>query len=105
MTNIGDHVTPADARRRQIRVMQVIFAGAATVATLALFSAGPSDTGTAVASGAAVSGPQSPQAAPIGSGAAGNIIAVNDDDVNNPSSGDIFTQNAQDQSTANGAGT
>jgi len=32
------------------------------------------------------------------------VIAVNDDDVNNPSSGDIFTQNARDQSTANGAG-
>jgi multidrug resistance efflux pump len=100
MTNIGHRINSADARRRQIRVMQLIFAGAATVATLALFSAGPSDTETAVASGRAQL-----QAPPIGPGSAGRIIAVNDDDVNNPSSGDIFTQNAQDQSTANGAGT
>jgi hypothetical protein len=109
MTNNGHEINSADARRRQIRVMQVLFAGAATVATLALFSAGPGNADNAVASGpapvAATSGPQSPQAAPIGSGAAGNIIAVNDDDNDNPSSGDIFTQNAQDQSTANGAGT
>jgi hypothetical protein len=106
MTNIGHHTNSADARRRQIRLMQVLFAGAATVATLALFSAGPSDTTNVVASGpppATVTGPQLPQAAPIASGAAGNIIAVDDD--TNPSSGDIFTQNAQDQSTANGAGT
>jgi hypothetical protein len=80
--------------------MQVIFGGAAAVATLALFSAGPSDTDTAVATG-----PPFSQAAPIASGAVGRIIAVNDDDVFNPSDGDIFTQNAQDQSTASGAGT
>ena len=79
--------------------MQLIFAGAATVATLALFSAGPSDTDNAVASG-----PTPAQPALI-EPSAGRIIAVNDDDVNNPSDGDIFTQNAQDQSTANGAGT
>jgi hypothetical protein len=103
MTYNGHQINSADARRRQIRLMQVLFAGAATVATLALFSAGPSDTNNAVASGpapAAASGPQSPQAASLGSGAAGNIIAVNDDDVFNPSDGDVFTQNAQDQSTA-----
>jgi hypothetical protein len=81
----------------KIRLMQVIFGGAAAVATLTLFSARPSDPQTAVASGSV------PVVA--SSGAAGNIIAVNDDDVNNPSSGDIFTQNAQDQSTASGAGT
>jgi hypothetical protein len=92
MTNIGHHINSAEARRRQIRAMQLIFAGAATVATLALFSAGPSDTNDVVASGPALT-------------TAGRIIPVNDDDVNNPSSGDIFTQNAQDQSTANGAGT
>jgi hypothetical protein len=72
--------------------MQLIFAGAATVATLALFGAGPSSPETAVASGPALA-------------AAGRIVPVNDDDVNNPSDGDIFQQNAQDQSTANGAGT
>ena len=92
MTNIGHHINSADARRRQIRVMQRLFAGAATVATLALFNAGPSNQDTAVASGPALT-------------AAGRIVPVNDDDVDNPSSGDIFTQNAQDQSTANGAGT
>jgi hypothetical protein len=92
MTNIGQHINSADARRRQIRAMQLIFAGAATVATLALFSAGPSSPETAVASGPALA-------------AAGRIVPVNDDDVNNPSDGDIFQQNAQDQSTANGAGT
>jgi hypothetical protein len=70
--------------------MRVLFAGAAAVAALVLFSAGPSDPQTAVASG------------PAG---AGRIIPVNDDDVFNPSDGDIFQQNAQDQSTANGAGT
>jgi hypothetical protein len=36
------------------------------------------------------------QTAPSGTGA-GGVIAVDD---TNPSSGDIFTQNAQDQSTA-----
>jgi hypothetical protein len=76
--------------RRQIRAMQVLLAGAAAAASLALLSAAhPGDPGTAVASGSA----------------AGRIIPVNDDDVFNPSSGDIFQQNAQDQSTANGAGT
>jgi hypothetical protein len=69
--------------------MRVLFAGAAAVAALVLFSAGPSDPQTAVASG------------PAG---AGRIIPVNDD-VFNPSSGDIFQQNAQDQSAMNGAGT
>jgi hypothetical protein len=121
MTNTGHQINSADARRRQIRVMQVLFAGAAAAATLALFSAGPSDPRTAVASGSvrladevtdqpapapASSGRQLPQAAPIGSGAAGSFIAV-DEGVNDQgqTSGDIFTQNAQDQSTASGAGT
>jgi hypothetical protein len=115
MTTNAHEINSADVRRRQIRLMQLIFAGAATVAALALFSAGPTDPQTDVASGsvrladqstdlpapaAASSGPQLPQAAPIGSGAAGSIIAVNDDDPNNPSSGDMFMQNAEDQSTA-----
>jgi hypothetical protein len=56
MTTTVDHqwheIKPADARRRQIRVMQAIFAGAAVIATLALFDAAPLGTGeTAVASG------------------------------------------------------
>jgi hypothetical protein len=83
----------ADARRRQIQLMQVIFAGAAAIATLALFSAAPpGDAGTAVASGSVQLSDQG--------GANARIIAVNDDDPNNPSSGDVFQQNAQDQSTA-----
>jgi hypothetical protein len=77
--------------------MQLIFAGAATVATFALFSAAPPGEANA----AAPSGPQYAQVAQGANG--GSIIAVNDN--NNPSSGDVFTQNAQDQSTANGAGT
>jgi hypothetical protein len=93
MTTNGHEIHSADARRRRIRVMQVIFAGAATVATLALFSAArPGDADTAVATG-----PQFAQTAPSGTDA-GSVIAVDDD--TNPSSGDIFTQNAQDQSTA-----
>jgi hypothetical protein len=93
--------------------MQVLFAGAAAVAAFALFSAGTGNAETAVASGSvgltaqitnmpAPAAPVGPQAAPS---SAGRIIAVNDDDVFNPSDGDIFQQNAQDQSTANGAGT
>jgi hypothetical protein len=99
MTTIGHTTNPADARRRHIRAMQLIFAGAATVATFALFSAAPQGEANA----AAPSGPQYAQVAPGANG--GSIIAVNDNDNNNPSSGDVFTQNAQDQSTANGAGT
>ena len=92
MTIIGHKPKPADARRRQIRLVQVVFAGAVAVATLTLFNAAPpSGAGTLVASGSQVL-----QAPPSGTGA--RIIAVDDD--TNPSSGDIFTQNAQDQSTA-----
>jgi hypothetical protein len=72
--------------------MQVMFAGAAAVATLTLLNAAPpGGAETVVASGSQVL-----QAPPSGTGA--GIIAVDDD--TNPSSGDIFTQNAQDQSTA-----
>jgi hypothetical protein len=97
-------INPADARRRQIRVAQMVFAGAATIATLALFSAAqPGDAGTAVASGSV------PATAPVGlqAGASPVVVDVDDGGVNDngQTSGDIFTQNAQDQSTANGAGT
>ena len=78
----------------KISLTQLLSAGAMTVAALALSSAGPSDHQPTVAAPAIAS-----------SGTAGSIINVNDDDVFNPSSGDIFQQNAQDQSTANGAGT
>jgi len=81
--------------------MQVMFAGAAIVATLALCGgARLADADTVAASGTAPTsahfGPQFAQTAPNGTGA--GVIAVDDD--TNPSSGDIFTQNAQDQSTA-----
>ena len=68
---------------------QLVFAGAATVATLALSSAArPGDAGTVVAA--------------TGGGASSKVINVDDGGVNDngQTSGDIFTQNAQDQSTA-----
>ena len=74
----------------KIRLTQVIFAGAgaATVAALALFgSAQPVGTGTVVASGPSASAPF----------ATDDTNFVNDQ---GQTSGDIFTQNAQDQSTA-----
>jgi hypothetical protein len=73
------------------KMMQVTLAGAATVAALALFGAAGPGNSTSVAAG------------PAGA----RIIAVDDGGVNDngQTSGDIFTQNAQDQSTASGAGT
>jgi hypothetical protein len=96
----GHEINSADARRGQIRLTQAIFAGAAAVATFALFSAvQPGEGGTATASASAPSGPQTAPSMGGGGGFAGSrVIAV--DDNTNPSSGDIFTQNAQDQSTA-----
>jgi hypothetical protein len=76
----------------KIRFAQTLFAGAATVAALAMFN--PSSPGTPLASGSAHLA--------ASSAVGGNIIAVDD---TNPDPGDVFTQNAQDQSTANGAGT
>ncbi|MEZ0050183.1 hypothetical protein ABIA30_001173 [Mycobacterium sp. MAA66] len=83
-------------------VASVVLAGAATVATFALFSTvSPANAQAAVASGSIAAttsaGPQSPLT--------GRIIAVDDDNGNSvndqgQTSGDIFTQNAQDQSTA-----
>jgi hypothetical protein len=81
---------------------QVLFAGAATTATLALFSAAsPGSAETAVASGSVqATAPVSPQL-PL---AAASMVAPGDTGggVNDQgqTSGDIFTQNAQDQSTA-----
>jgi hypothetical protein len=71
------------------RLAQVIFAGAATVAALTVFNAAqPADTATPVASGPATS---------MRPFATDDTNFVND---NGQTSGDIFTQNAQDQSTA-----
>ena len=66
-------------------------AGAATVAALAVFGAVQPGNPASVAAG------------PPGA----RIITVDDGGVNDngQTSGDIFTQNAQDQSTASGAGT
>ena len=66
----------------------MIVAGSAAFATLSLFGAAPSNADSAVASGSSA-----------------RMIPVNDDDgwsVNDQGqdSGDIFLQNAQDQSTA-----
>ncbi len=86
-----------------MRAMQLIFAGAATFVTLTLFN-------VAAPSGHVL------QAAPSMLGGGGfatddNTLTSNDTIDNsdsgqdsNPSSGDIFTQNAMDQSTACGAG-
>jgi hypothetical protein len=85
--------------------VQLLFAGAAAVATLALFGAAqPGDSTVSLASSGV------PHVITNGGGGAGGVIAVNDDSpggVNDQgqTSGDIFTQNAQDQSTADGAGT
>ena len=73
---------------------QVLLAGTGAVAALVLFSgAHLSEPATYAASGPSVSGAR--------------IVTVDDGGVNDngQTSGDIFTQNAQDQSTASGAGT
>jgi hypothetical protein len=76
--------------------MQVTLAGAAAVGALALFNAAqPGGAENASAAGQAPASSSVLQTAPTASG--GNVIAVDNTD---PSSGDTFTQNAQDQSTA-----
>jgi hypothetical protein len=93
LTNIGEN-RPPDSRRRQIRWTQLLFAGAVAAGAVALFSATPS-----VVAGAVVASRSAPgiAVAPVD-----DTNFVNDQGQN---SGDIFTQNAQDQSTASGAGT
>jgi hypothetical protein len=73
------------------KIIHVTLAGAAAVAALALFSAAQPGNPASVAAGAP----------------AARIVTVDDGGVNDngQTSGDIFTQNAQDQSTASGAGT
>jgi len=91
--------------------MQLFFAGAATIATLALFNAAQSgDTATVVAVGPVHLADYATDS-PRGFATDDNTSTSNDTIDNsdsgqdtNPSSGDIFTQNAQDQSTACGAG-
>jgi hypothetical protein len=75
--------------KRVISTAQLIFAGAATVATFALFNAAQASAApTAIAS---------PPSATGGFATDDNGNSVNN---NGQTSGDIFTQNAQDQSTA-----
>jgi hypothetical protein len=81
---------------------RLILAGAATISALAIFGAVPAHAETAIAPGSAH--------APASVGA--RVVAVDDDSGGAPgdtgggvndqgqTSGDIFTQNAQDQSTA-----
>lgn len=73
------------------KIVHMTLAGAATVAALALFSGAQPSEPAAVADG--------PRIVSVDNG---DENFVND---NGQTSGDIFTQNAQDQSTASGAGT
>lgn len=77
--------------------MKVIFAGAATVATLALFGAARPVATEAAAVPVGLQFPQTAAGGPGNGGFATDDNGVND---NGQTSGDIFTQNAQDQSTA-----
>jgi hypothetical protein len=83
MTNLGHHGNPS--ARRRLRAAQLILAGAAAAATLALFGAAqPACTATVFAAGPSATAPF----------ATDDTNFVND---NGQTSGDIFTQNAQDQ--------
>lgn len=75
------------APTRQIRLAQALFAGAAAVGALGLLGAGSPVPVAAPSTGFAIDD---------------NGNWVND---NGQTPGDVFTQNAQDQSTADGAGT
>jgi hypothetical protein len=90
MTIPQREIDSAEAGRRPIIVRRVIFVGAAAVAAFALFSAArPGDAGTLVPSGTVRSVDL------VADGFDDN--GVND---NGQTPGDVFTQNAQDQSTA-----
>lgn len=93
MSTRGQSIDPPVAARRELRVPQLIFAAAAIVAALALFDSAPhADGQRVVASGGSIAAPL-----PLD-----DTNFVNDQ---GQTSGDTFTQNAQDQSTASGAGT
>lgn len=93
MTTIGHPTNPAGAGRRRIYAAPALFAGAAAIATLVLFSPAPQAESDAVVA----AGPSATAPLPTD-----DTNFVND---NGQTSGDIFTQNGQDQSTASGAGT
>ena len=99
-TTDGLELNSTDARRRQIRSLQVIFAGAATVAALALFSAAQPGGAATVATPGTVLLADAPGVTGAGGLATDGFdgtAGVND---NGQTEGDTFTQNAQDQSTA-----
>ena len=90
----------ADTRRRQIRVLQLIFAGAATVAAFALFSTAQPVSAATFATPGTMHLAAAPNMAGIDGLATDGFdgtAGVND---NGQTEGDTFTQNAQDQSTA-----
>ncbi len=89
-----------DTRRRQIRVLQLIFAGAATVAAFALFSTAQPVSAATFATPGTMHLAAAPNMAGIDGLATDGFdgtAGVND---NGQTEGDTFTQNAQDQSTA-----
>lgn len=87
MSTSAQPIDPSGAARRGLHVPQLIFAAASTVAALVLYSAAPhANAETVVASGGSVVAPL-----PLD-----DTNFVNDQ---GQTSGDIFTQNAQDQSS------
>jgi hypothetical protein len=99
-TSDGLELNSTDAQRRQIRLLPLIFAGAATVAAFALFGAAQPGGAATLATPGPVQLADAPNMAGIGGLATDGFdgtAGVND---NGQTEGDTFTQNAQDQSTA-----
>ncbi len=93
MTTIGHPTNPAGARPSAHPRRTSALRRGRDLATLVLFGAAPqAESGAVVAAGPSASAPLPTD----------DTNFVND---NGQTSGDIFTQNAQDQSTAGGAGT
>ena len=92
MTTIGHRTNPPEAHRRQTPALRVAFAGAAAVAALALLCAAGAADARPLFSPTARSGTSA-----VNFAADGDDNFVND---NGQTPGDVFTQNAQDQSTA-----
>ena len=105
----GQDIEPVAGSRRHIRAAQLIFAVAAA---FALFSAAESGAATTIAAPFGHVPQTAPSALVVGGFATDDNTSTSNDTIDNsdsgqdsnPSSGDIFTQNALDQSTACGAG-
>ena len=80
--------------------MQLIFAGVATVAAFALFSAAQPGCAASVATPGAVHLAAAPNMAGVGGLATDGFDGTSGVNDNGQTEGDTFTQNAQDQSTA-----